>query len=180
MLRKTRPVALGVSALLYSLFHPGFAQTVPADDEAHRLGEVTVSATRTERKVDNVPNICSVYTRQDLPASPELAELADRSVLCVGGRQGVVPIYRQLIERTGGRLLHHDGGEEAAVTKLDASLAAADLVICQTGCISHDAYWRVKDHCKRHGKRCVFVDKSSASSLQRALDSISSSTDHLA
>ena len=27
---------------------------------------------------------------------------------------------------------------------LDESLAAADLVICQTGCISHDDYWRCK------------------------------------
>ena len=95
-----------------------------------------------------------------------------QSVLCVGGRQGIVPIYRQLIERTGGRFLHHDGGEEHAAAQLDASLAAADLVICQTGCISHDAYWRVKDHCKRTGKRCVFVDKPSASSLQRALSKL--------
>jgi hypothetical protein len=95
-----------------------------------------------------------------------------QSVLCVGGRQGVVPIYRQLIERTGGRFLHHDGGEEHAAAQLDASLAAADLVICQTGCISHDAYWRVKDHCKRTGKRCVFVDKPSASGLRRALSKL--------
>ncbi len=83
-----------------------------------------------------------------------------------------MPVYRQLIERTGGRFLHHDGGEEDAHARLDANLAAADLVICQTGCISHDAYWRVKEHCKRHGKRCVFVDKPSASSLQRALGQI--------
>jgi hypothetical protein len=111
------------------------------------------------------------------PATPQVqpvdyAELSERAVLCVGGRQAVVPIYRKLIERTGGRFLHHDGGEEDASNKLDASLAAADLVICQTGCISHDAYWRVKDHCKRHGKRCVFVDKPSASSLKRALDGL--------
>ncbi|MET0210260.1 MAG: DUF2325 domain-containing protein [Burkholderiaceae bacterium] len=106
-------------------------------------------------------------------AEPQRVSLDEQSVLCVGGRPAVVPIYRQLIERTGGRFLHHDGGEEDAVSKLDASLAAADLVICQTGCISHDAYWRVKDHCKRHGKRCVFVDKPSASSLQRALGSLS-------
>ncbi|MDT8998607.1 DUF2325 domain-containing protein [Paucibacter sp. APW11] len=109
---------------------------------------------------------------QGCTESAPLPRLAERAVLCVGGRAGVVPIYRQLIERTGGRFLHHDGGEEDAVTKLDASLAAADLVICQTGCISHDAYWRVKEHCKRHGKRCVFVDKPSASGLQRALDSL--------
>ena len=48
----------------------------------------------------------------------------------------------------------------------------ADLVICQTGCISHSAYWRVKDHCKRHGKRCVFVDNPSVSSLVRGLQEV--------
>ena len=40
-----------------------------------------------------------------------------------------------------------------------ASLAAADLVICQTGCISHDEYWRVQDHCRRTGKPCILVDQ---------------------
>ncbi|OWQ93958.1 hypothetical protein CDN99_03985 [Roseateles aquatilis] len=110
------------------------------------------------------------------PPAPEAAmpSLDERSVLCVGGRPAVVPIYRQLIERTGGRFLHHDGGEEDAVAKLDASLAAADLVICQTGCISHDAYWRVKDHCKRHNKKCVYIESPSASGLRRALGSLGS------
>ena len=42
---------------------------------------------------------------------------------------------------------------------LDAHLAAADLVICQTGCISHDQYWRVQDHCRRTGKPCILVDQ---------------------
>ena len=42
---------------------------------------------------------------------------------------------------------------------LYASLAAADLVICQTGCISHDEYWRVQDHCRRTGKPCILVDQ---------------------
>jgi hypothetical protein len=51
-------------------------------------------------------------------------------------------------------------------------LDSADLVICQTGCISHDAYWRVKDHCKRTGKRCVFVEKPSRAGLQRALNAL--------
>ena len=98
-----------------------------------------------------------------------LDELRDKAVLCVGGRTGSVPTYRQLIEYTGGRFSHHDGGEENSASQLEASLAAADLVICQTGCISHGAYWRVKDHCKRTGKRCVFVDRPSASSLARCL-----------
>ncbi len=95
--------------------------------------------------------------------------LADRSVLCVGGRPASVPLYRLVVERTGGRFLHHDGGEEESAARLDATLAAADLVICQTGCVSHGAYWRVKDHCKRTGKRCVFVETPSRVALERAL-----------
>lgn len=105
------------------------------------------------------------------PGGPAL-ELRDRAVLCVGGRTASVPAYRQMIEKTGGRFLHHDGGEEDNPNQLDNTLAAADLVICQTGCISHDAYWRVKDHCKRTGKRCVFVDTPSRSSLERALQGL--------
>ena len=97
------------------------------------------------------------------------ARLDDCSVLCVGGRPASVPLYRHIVERTGGRFLHHDGGEEESAAKLEAHLAAADMVICQTGCISHNAYWRVKDHCKRNGKRCVFVESPSTAGLKRAL-----------
>ncbi len=107
------------------------------------------------------------------PAGPPLGPaLRDRAVLCVGGRPASVPVYRHLVERTGGRFLHHDGGEEDNPAQLDATLAAADLVICQTGCISHGAYWRVKDHCKRTGKRCVFVETPSSAGLKRALLSL--------
>ena len=62
---------------------------------------------------------------------------------------------------------------------LDASLAAADLVICQTGCLSHGQYWRVQDHCKRTGKTCVLVEQPEAVRIVRihkaAQDSIESS-----
>ena len=66
MLRKT-PVALGIHALLCCT--AAFAQTTPPPvKEAHRLGEITVSATRTERKTDAVPNTVTVYSRRDLQA----------------------------------------------------------------------------------------------------------------
>ncbi|WP_341675919.1 DUF2325 domain-containing protein [Niveibacterium sp. SC-1] len=107
--------------------------------------------------------------RGDNVIEPLAVELHDKAVLCVGGRPASVPTYKHLVETTGGRFLHHDGGEEDSAARLEASLAAADLVICQTGCVSHGAYWRVKDHCKRTGKRCIFVDKPSASSLARGL-----------
>lgn len=102
-------------------------------------------------------------------ASEPALDLADKTVLCVGGRSGNVPNYRDLLEKEGARFMHHDGGLEQASELLDTSLAAADLVICQTGCISHQAYWRVKDFCKRNGKRCLFVDNPSTSSLSVCL-----------
>jgi len=98
--------------------------------------------------------------------------LAERHVLCVGGRSGNVAGYRALLEQCGARFSHHDGGLEHNANQLESSLASADLVICQTGCISHAAYWRVKDYCKRHGKRCVFVDKPSLSTLQNKLEEL--------
>jgi hypothetical protein len=102
-----------------------------------------------------------------LPAEP--IKLERRVVLCVGGRGGSVPQYRQAVEGCGAQFLHHDGGSEHKHAQLEPQLAAADLVICQTACISHDAYWRVKNHCKRHGKRCVFVETPSRSAFERAL-----------
>jgi hypothetical protein len=130
-------------------------------------------AERQRRRADEA--LAAAHGSPDLrpegppPESVHASALNDRAVLCVGGRSASVPAYRQVIERTGGRFLHHDGGEEDKVAQLDATLAAADLVICQTGCVSHDAYWRVKDHCKRTGKRCLFVDNPSRAALERAL-----------
>ncbi|MDQ5879712.1 MAG: hypothetical protein QG638_2449, partial [Pseudomonadota bacterium] len=49
----------------------------------------------------------------------------------------------------------------------------ADIVICQAGCISHNAYWRVKEHCKRTGKRCVFVKSAGVASFDRAVGEVS-------
>ena len=92
-----------------------------------------------------------------------------RSILCVGGLHRAVAIYRNIVEKRGGRFIHHDGGREDSVHRLEANLAAADLVVCQAGCISHSAYWQVKEHCKRTGKRCIYLEKPSASALSRGL-----------
>jgi len=117
---------------------------------------------------------------QSTPAVPELristsvpGSLLHKVVLCVGGRSGNVANYRQVVERVGGQFSHHDGGVEDNASVLDANLAAADLVICQTGCISHNAYWRVKDFCKRTGKQCLYVESASVSSLERELQALS-------
>lgn len=141
------------------------------------LREQSLRAQLTELKAARQPGAVPAPVPAD-DVAPERAEptpapvpvrLENRAVLCVGGRSSSIPIYRNMVERVGAQFAHHDGGLEDSSSQLDASLAAADLVICQTGCISHSAYWRVKDHCKRHGKRCVFVDNPSVSSLARGL-----------
>jgi len=105
-------------------------------------------------------------------ASSNKTTLQEKAILCVGGRTSNIPNYRHVIESTGAKFVYHDGGLENNSRLLEASLAAADLVICQAGCISHNAYWRVKDHCKRTGKQCLFVENPSASSLIKGLEQI--------
>jgi hypothetical protein len=100
---------------------------------------------------------------------PIVFQMKEKSILCVGGRTKSIANYRDLVEREGAKFAHHDGGIEENANLLTASLAAADLVICQTGCISHNAYWRVKDFCKRTGKQCVFIENPSVSSFDRMI-----------
>jgi hypothetical protein len=94
--------------------------------------------------------------RRSRGAAPT-ADLREKAVLCVGRAEESSAVARQLVEIAGGRYLHHDGQDDADAAALESSLRAADLVICQTGCMSHGAYWRVQDHCRRTGKPCVMV-----------------------
>ena len=104
---------------------------------------------------------------------PACAEaLLGKCVLCVGGRSGSVNSYREVIEQYGGRFVHHDGGREESLHRIDGALAAADIVICQVGCISHNAYWRVKEQCKRTGKPCMFVKSTGVSSLGQIVSDV--------
>ncbi|MBA4254249.1 MAG: hypothetical protein C0445_00030 [Polaromonas sp.] len=77
--------------------------------------------------------------------------------------------HREVVESQGARVAHHDGGDEQSHERLAPQLHAADVVICQVACISHNAYWRVKEHCKRTGTPCLFLPSASKSSLERAL-----------
>lgn len=137
------------------------------------LAELKREVARAERVADETARRHAALQAEAVPdapqASPTPPDLGERCVLCVGGRHASVPQYRDLVERCGGRFVHHDGGIEDNTHRLDASLAAADLVICQTGCLSHNAYWLVKDHCKRTGKRCVYLDKPSVAGFARGL-----------
>jgi hypothetical protein len=89
-------------------------------------------------------------------------DLREKSVLRIAEPGAGASVARRVVEMAGGRFLHHGGDDGQDGPALEASLVAADLVICQTGCVSHDAYWRVQDHCRRTGKQCVLVEQPQA------------------
>lgn len=101
------------------------------------------------------------------PAAP--AGSAARNVLCVGGRTALVAQYRALAQRIGIRLVHHDGGQEEALSRLPDMIAGADAVMCPTDCINHAAYHQLKRHCKRSGKPCLLFRGASVSGFAVAL-----------
>jgi len=92
-------------------------------------------------------------------ASAVPSDLREKAVLCIGPEGEAAGLARQLVEIAGGRFLQHapDVLEQADEAAFEASLREADLVICQTGCVSHGNWWRVQDHCRRTGKPCVMV-----------------------
>jgi hypothetical protein len=97
------------------------------------------------------------------------SRLRGRCVLCVGGRTGLMPQYRELAERLGVRLVTHDGGKEEALSRLNALLASSDAVICPTDTVGHLAYYQVKDHCKQANKPCVLIKRSGVAGFAAAL-----------
>jgi Uncharacterized protein conserved in bacteria (DUF2325) len=134
-----------------------------------QVAELQSDLDRLQRRMD-LAGKDAIQTADDGPAEMATeSDLSGKCVLCVGGRTGAIDAYRKAVEGRGGRFLHHDGGLEESVHRIDAALAAADLVICQAGCISHNAYWRVKEQCKRTGKRCIFVKASGASGFERVV-----------
>ena len=111
---------------------------------------------------------CATCEDQDTERCPG-PDLCGKTVLYVGGRQSLVPMYRRLIEKYGGRFIHHDGGIEGARTKLPKMLTSADVVVCPVDCVSHDACNCVKKICKRYQKPFVMMRSSGLSSLTKGL-----------
>ncbi|WP_092129489.1 DUF2325 domain-containing protein [Polaromonas sp. YR568] len=114
----------------------------------------------------------ALTTAETLSAAVTAAELTpglhEKSVLCVGEQGDGTTVAQRVIEMAGGHFMHHAGDDQLGEDALEASLIAADLVICQTGCVSHDAYWRVQDHCRRTGKQCVLVGQPQAMQFVRS------------
>ena len=102
-----------------------------------------------------------------------LESLAGRNVVCVGGRTRLIDRYRRVVEASGGRFSHHDGGQEESLHRIDAIITGADIVLCQSGFVSHAAYWRIKESCKRRRLPCIFLKSAGVTTFVRSLEAAS-------
>lgn len=140
---------------------------------AARLEQLSVSHDLVSRERDALESLWLADSADASACQGECAtcpgKLQGRCILCVGGRTPLLPQYRQLAERLGVRLIHHDGGKEEALSRLPALLASSDAVICPTDCVGHLAYYQLKQHCKQAGKPCVLVKSSGVASFAAGL-----------
>ncbi|TXG78725.1 MAG: DUF2325 domain-containing protein [Rhodocyclaceae bacterium] len=120
------------------------------------------------------PGAGNDFVAPGAPDAPDACDSCDsagsaRCVLCVGGRTSLLTQYRELAGRVGIRLLHHDGGQEESLSRLPEMIHGADAVVCPTDCVSHSAYYHLKNQCKRIGKPVLFFKGASVSSFALAM-----------
>ncbi len=178
-------VDLGRRLLLQEATNTRLEESLQKARQQNRLLENRLADhERLQKQLDAVTSERDVMERLLFAGGPGLAEeggacngdcrqcedrLKGRCVLCVGGRTTLLPQYRELAERAGVRLIHHDGGQEEAMSRLPELLAASDAVICPTDCVSHNAYYQLKRHCKAHGKPCIMTRSSGVAGFAMAL-----------
>ena len=96
-------------------------------------------------------------------------EVQERCTRVMAGQQAEIDRLHAQVVRLRGALVVRETAlayaredHERLVARLalerDPQAVAADLVLCQTGCLGHGNFWRVQDQCRRSGKACVLID----------------------
>jgi hypothetical protein len=96
-------------------------------------------------------------------------ELSARTMLYVGGRPNQIPQLKSLVERTGARFLHHDGGIEHSSSLLPGLISRADVLLFPIDCISHDAVATLKRLCRQLEKPYLPLRTASLATLASSL-----------
>lgn len=95
-----------------------------------------------------------------------------RRILYVGGRSGAIENLRRVAARMGAELMHHDGGEEHALVRIDGMIEGCDAVVCPIDRVSHSACLRAKVLCRKFAKPFVPLRSAGATSFERAVQSL--------
>ena len=96
-------------------------------------------------------------------------DLRGATVLYLGGRAHQTPQLKSLVERSGGRFLHHDGGIEHNAALIPGLVGRADVAVFPVDCVSHDAVGALKRTCRQLGKRYVPLRTASLAGLYSGL-----------
>ena len=99
-------------------------------------------------------------------------DLSTRTILYVGGRPHQIPQLKALVERTGARFLHHDGGIEHSSSLLPGLISRADVLLFPIDCISHDAVATLKRLCRQLEKPYLPLRAASLATLASSLAGI--------
>ena len=99
-------------------------------------------------------------------------DLSTRTILYVGGRPNQIPQLKALVERTGARFLHHDGGIEHSSSLLPGLISRADVLLFPIDCISHDAVATLKRLCRQLEKPYLPLRAASLATLASSLPGI--------
>jgi hypothetical protein len=139
--------------------------------------ESTLQRTMTERdalarEVESVEDHV-VGMLEPATASNETPAFSGRTILYVGGRAHQIPQFKALVERTGARFLHHDGGIEHSSALLPGLVSRADHLFFPIDCISHDAVSTIKRLCRQLEKPYQPLRTASLATLVSALAQMS-------
>ena len=99
-------------------------------------------------------------------------DLSNRTILYVGGRPNQIPQLKALVERTGARFLHHDGGIEHSSSLLPGLISRADVLLFPIDCVSHDAVATLKRLCRQLEKPYLPLRAASLATLASSLAGI--------
>jgi hypothetical protein len=149
-------------------------QRLTAMSESMRKMEAVFQAAQGERDAlrreielieDHIVGLIEPATG-DGEAAPELSA---RTILYVGGRPHQIPQLKALVERTGARFLHHDGGIEHSSSLLPGLISRADVLLFPIDCISHDAVATLKRLCRQLEKPYLPLRTASLATLASSL-----------
>lgn len=133
--------------------------------EVERLRALVIEAAAAAPFAAVAQPVCPAAAACDAAVREDIA----RRVLYIGGRSGAIDTLRRIAAERRAELIHHDGGEEMSVKRIDGLVEGCDAVFCPVDCVSHQACLKAKALCRKHGKPFVPLRSSGAASFERAL-----------
>lgn len=144
------------------------ARARQAEEAAARLSERGTPLRRAPLAVERVAEPAS--------PSPVAVPAVPKRILYLGGRAAVVPHLREVAEARAAAFLHHDGGIEDSLHRIEELIEHCDAVVCPIDCISHGACRMAKVACQRLNKRFLPIATASRSGFERALEQLARPT----